>query len=206
MMTTSDLDDAPHLTAKGRRMRAQILETAATLIHRNGVTATTLGDVRQAARVSSSQLYHYFQDKQALVRAVVDHQAEAVVRGQHAWDLGTLDGFRAWRDDLVRDEQARQGRGGCPLGSLGADLAETDPQARQQVARGFDRWADTIHDGLKRMQDDGSLPPETDVAQLALGILAALQGGLLLSQIHRDAVPLQAALDTSLALLESLSA
>jgi AcrR family transcriptional regulator len=55
-------------------------------------------DVRAAADVSSSQLYHYFEDKPALVRAVVDQQADSIVGGQQTFDLSSLDGLRAWRD------------------------------------------------------------------------------------------------------------
>jgi TetR/AcrR family transcriptional repressor of nem operon len=48
------------------------------------------------------------------------------------------------------------------------------------------------------MRDRGELHDETDVDQLAMGILAALQGGLLLTQAKRDAGPLEAALDLAI--------
>ncbi|WP_272952142.1 TetR/AcrR family transcriptional regulator [Mycolicibacterium hodleri] len=46
------------LTPKGQRTRARIVDAAARLIWERGVTATTLDDVKLAAEVSSSQLYH----------------------------------------------------------------------------------------------------------------------------------------------------
>ena len=54
--------------------------------------------MRAAANVSSSQLYHYFDDKPALVRAVIDYQADTIVGGQEHFDLSSLGGFRDWRD------------------------------------------------------------------------------------------------------------
>ena len=41
-------------------------------------------------------MYHYFEDKQALVRAVIDHYTQAVLdtQGTH---LDTVAGLRAWR-------------------------------------------------------------------------------------------------------------
>ena len=69
----------PRLTPKGERTRARIVETAAALIHERGVAATTLEDVKVAAEVSGSQLYHYFPDKNDLVQAVIDYQADAIV-------------------------------------------------------------------------------------------------------------------------------
>src|SRR5690349_2713789 len=67
------------LTAKGARTRARIVEEAAALIHERGVAGTTLEDVKAAAEVSGSQMYHYFPDKDDLVQAVIDYQADAIV-------------------------------------------------------------------------------------------------------------------------------
>ena len=74
----SETSDRPRLTAKGERTRARIVEEAARLIHERGVTGTTLDDVKVAAEVSGSQLYHYFSDKEELVQAVIDYQAETI--------------------------------------------------------------------------------------------------------------------------------
>ena len=62
------------LTRRGRETRERIVAAAAELIFERGVAETTLEDIRAAAGVSGSQVYHYFEDKQALVRAVIDHQ------------------------------------------------------------------------------------------------------------------------------------
>ena len=55
------------------------MAAAAELILKAGVAGTTMEDVRAAAGVSSSQIYHYFADKHALVNAVIDRQADAIV-------------------------------------------------------------------------------------------------------------------------------
>src|SRR5260370_446031 len=87
---TSDARDRPRLTPKGERTRARIVEAAARLIHERGVAGTTLEDVRAAAQVSGSQLYHYFPDKDHLVQAVIDHQGSTIPRNQRQADLGLL--------------------------------------------------------------------------------------------------------------------
>ena len=70
------------LTRRGRETRERIVAAAAELIFERGVAETTLEDIRAAAGVSGSQVYHYFEDKQALVRAVIDHQTDAVLDTQ----------------------------------------------------------------------------------------------------------------------------
>ena len=173
-----------------------------------GVAGTTVEDVRAAARVSSSQVYHYFTDKHALVRAVIEYQTDAIVGGQEPMlaNLDSLQGLRAWRDFLVDHQRKLHCRGGCPIGSLGSELAETDPQARSDVAASFSRWEAGIRNGLRAMHARGELRTDAAPDNLALATLAALQGGLLLTQIQRQTRPLEVALDTMLDHVASLTA
>ena len=203
-MNTTSPSSRP-LTRKGQETRQRIVDAAAVLIFRQGVAHTTIEDVRAAADVSSSQLYHYFEDKTALVRAVVDHQADTMAGGQEMFDFSTLDGLRAWRDFVIAAQREHHCSGGCPIGSLGGQLAETDPDARVHVAEGFKRWEATIQSGLRAMQARGELSPDADPDTLGLALLAALQGGLLLTQVKRDTKPLEAALDAMLELVARLS-
>lgn len=55
-----------------------------------------------------------------------------------------------------------------------------------------------IADGLRRMQDEGSLRPDADPGNLATGLMAALQGGYLLAQTEHDVRPMEVALDMAL--------
>jgi TetR/AcrR family transcriptional repressor of nem operon len=192
------------LTRKGQETRQRIVDAAADLVFEQGVAHTTIEDVRAAADVSSSQLYHYFDDKPALVRAVIEHQADTIVGGQQTFDLSSLDGLRAWRDWVVEHQRELNCRGGCPIGSLGGELAETDPEARAQVSAGFKRWESAIQSGLREMHVRGRLTSDSDPDSLALALLATLQGGLLLTQIERDTKPLEAALDAMIELIARL--
>jgi TetR/AcrR family transcriptional regulator, transcriptional repressor for nem operon len=134
------------------------------------------------------------------VQAVIGHQAAIIAGNQQQADLGTAEGIKAWRDMVIAAARSSGGKGGCPLGSLGGQLAETDPGARALIADGFARWSGAIADGLRAFQAAGRLPAGTSPDDLAVTLLAALQGGLLLAQVQRDTGPLETALDTILAL------
>jgi AcrR family transcriptional regulator len=188
------------LTPKGERTRARIIEEAAGLIHERGVAGTRLEDVRAAAGVSGSQLSHYFADKDELVQAVVDHQADVIVANQRRADLASSEGLRAWRDMVVAEANRTKGRGGCPLGALAGQLSESEPGSRALIAAGFERWSAALGDGLQALRASGDLPVDIDPEDLGVTFLAALQGGLLLAQVERDARPLATAIDTILRL------
>jgi TetR/AcrR family transcriptional regulator, transcriptional repressor for nem operon len=196
----SEVQGRPRLTRKGERTRARIVEAAARLIYERGVAGTTLDDVKAAAEVSGSQMYHYFPDKDQLVQAVITHQADVIAGNQRQADLGRAEGLGAWRDMVIAQARSSEGRGGCPLGSLAGQLAETDPHARTLLASGFGQWQAAISDGLRRLHDAGHLPDGTDPDALAVTLLATLQGGLLLAQVQRDTRPLETAVGTLLEL------
>jgi AcrR family transcriptional regulator len=186
-------------TARGRATRARIVEAAADLMMRQGVAGTSIPEVLCAAGVSASQLYHYFTDKQDLVHAVIEHQSAFALDAQGEFPLDSLDSLRAWRDAVVALQDQRQCQGGCVMGSLVGELSNSDEAARQALAAGYAQWEQRIRDGLSAMRDRGVLRAEADVDRLALILLSALQGGLLLTQVRRDTTALQAALDAAIA-------
>lgn len=195
------------LTRKGAATRGRIVAAAAGLMLERGVAGTSTDDVRAAAGVSTSQIYHYFADKNALVRAVIAHQTQAVLDAQQPLlsNLDSLGALRAWRDLVVGVQRERHCQGGCPIGSLASELAESDEVARGDLVDGFSRWEAPIRAGIHAMRDRGELRRDADPDQLALALLAALQGGLLLTQTRRETAPLEAALDAMLAHIAELT-
>jgi AcrR family transcriptional regulator len=195
---------APPKTARGRATRERIVAAACGLIAERGVAETSLDDVIERAGASKSQLYHYFQDRPALLRAVVDSNGELVLGG-----LPRLDGWKAirsWFDALVELQVERGASRGCPVGSLVGQLAESDEQARLALAAAFDDWERRLREGLRAMQRSGRLEPRADPEKLANVTLAAIQGGLLLTQARRDPGQLANALDAAYAQLRAHAA
>lgn len=195
-------------TARGRATRERIVAAAAQLMHRRGVAGTSLDDVRAATATSKSQLYHYFADKAALVRAVVGYQTARVLAAQEPEidRLDSMPALRAWADRLVELNRRAASTGGCPLGRLASELSDSDPQARAAVAAGFRAWQDRLAAGFAAMRSEGVLPADCDPDAVAVGVLAAVQGGLLLAQAARSAGPLAVALDQAVGGIEALAA
>jgi hypothetical protein len=57
---------------------------------------------------------------------------------------------------------------------------------------------------LRTLHTAGHLPASINPDDLAVTVLAALQGGLLLAQVHRDTRPLETAVDTILWLVRNV--
>lgn len=186
----------PRLTDQGRRTRGRIVEAAAELFFTKGVAGTSVEDVLTAASVSASQVYHYFGDKNGLVRAVIEYRAQSAPDPDAEPDgLDSLDKLDAWCAAAVTAQIAREFVGGCELGSLASELAETGADVRCRLAVAFARWESPLLLGLQAMRRRGELSADADPESLAAALLAALQGGILLAQTRRTSQPLRAALD-----------
>jgi AcrR family transcriptional regulator len=208
-MSSGQADTVPRLTAKGRATRERILATAADLITRYGVTGAGIDDVRAAAGVSGSQMTHYFRDKRHLVKDVIAWQAQSVLARHRAPELGELDTFaalRLWADLHVQRQVELDCRGGCSFGSLAGQLVESDPEARPDLADGFTQLHELVRHGFTLMRDRGDLIPAADPGALAAALLAAMQGGMLLTQTLRDTAPLRASLDAVLTYVGTFAA
>ena len=187
------------LTARGKATRARIVEAATELVRAHGVANTSLDAVLAASDTSKSQLYHYFADKDDLALAVIQRQTECVLatHESHLRKLHSLAGLRRWRDAVVELSRQTDCAGGCPLGSLVSELAES-PRPRELLAESFARWEALLVAGFRAIQARSGTNRDCDLTELATVVLAAVQGGLLLAQTTRSTRALELALDMAI--------
>jgi TetR/AcrR family transcriptional repressor of nem operon len=194
-------------TSRGRSSRERILTQAALLVGEKGVKGTSLDDIRAAAAVSKSQLYHYFANKEDLVLAVIERQTSEVLAAQQPLldHLDTWENLERWCNMEIAFQAARQCNGGCPIGSLASELADQDEAARIALVGGFDQWEHYLVKGFTRMRERGDLRADADPNELAVAVMTSLQGGLLLSQTRKAIQPLQVALHTAFRYVRSFA-
>lgn len=191
-MSHPDVHDEQRLTVKGRATRDRIVQTAAQLIVTEGLSASNMDNVRRAASVSGSQLAHYFADKAALIRAVIRRQIGVVLdfhRQPTLRDLSSFDDFERWIDLNMRYLR-RIGYFGTPTyHALTAQLAKTDDTTREALAAGYRQWIELLEQAIQRMKDDRLLVRDADPRRLALVIVAAHQGGGVLTFTYQQEWP-----------------
>lgn len=199
--------DEAKITERGRLTRQRIIEATGEQILASGIGGTTLDDVRAATLTSKSQLFHYFPGGKAeLVREVAQWEGRQLLEAQEPeiHDLSSWESWERWRAGLV-DYYIGRGRWACPIGSLATQAAMSDPELEGVIAEGMRTWRSALADGIRRMRERGLVDGSADPDRIATVILAAIQGGLLLSQPERSAWPLEAALDSALAPLHGAS-
>lgn len=190
----------PRLTPKGERTRERIVRAATRVIEMRGIAGTTLEDIRIEARVSSSQIYHYFDDRDSLVLAAIDSAERSPMR----LDFTSADSVRAWGDEVVGTLESADQRYACPLldpvGGWGED------SLHNRIESGVHQLHNDIRVGYQTMQLRGHLGAHLDVHRLATTTLSTLLGGMLLSRLGQDPAPFAAAVDAVVDQLRGLPA
>lgn len=200
MVGEGSADPGSRLTARGAATRARIVSAAAELMYVKGVAATTLAEILISSGSSKSQFRQHFIDKDDLARAVIAFRAREILDKQTR-RLEKVDSFRGlqqWREALLQRNVLRRGAWGCELGSLSAELSDTDDDARRALVDAFRDWQQLLAAAFERMRDNGVLAEDIDPDAMATSVMAAVQGGYLLAQLAHDSEPMKLALDMAL--------
>ena len=186
-------------TERGRATRERIVERAAELFAERGIAATSVDEVLEAAGAGKGQFYHYFRGRDELAAAAVGYRCGQVLTGltQALGGVSSLAGLEQSLAGFVSGfEQA--GMPGCPIGALAAEVAGRNEAARLQAAAGFDAWERLLADVLERIRQRGELRADAEPAALATGLLASIDGGMVLSQARKDIASLRIAVEAGL--------
>jgi len=186
-------------TGRGRASRERIVERAAGLFAERGIAGTSVDEVLAAAKAGKGQFYHYFRNRDELAAAAVGYRCAQVVDGltDALGDVSSLAGLeQALAAFIAGFEQ--MGMPGCPIGTLAAEIADRNEDARRQAAAGFEAWEQLLADALERMRQRGELRADTEPVALATGLLASIEGGMALSQARKDIASLRIAVETGL--------
>jgi TetR/AcrR family transcriptional repressor of nem operon len=171
------------------KRRDAILDAAARLMAEQGFTHTSVDDVIKAAGLSGkSHFYHYFRSKEALGFEVLDRQFDrfaerglAILREPM---IEPLDRLSLFIDTLVALQREREARNGSPFGNLAGEMADSHEGFRRRLDIVFEQWAGQLQSLLWELH--AQLRAGVDTARLARFIIAALEGGMLMTRVKRD--------------------
>ena len=174
-----------------RSPRERMVFSAAQLVRIQGVGATGMRDVVAHAEAPRGSLQHYFPGgKDQLIGEAVEwaggFAARRVTRIAERLEDPTPGNLFAAMAGQWRDEFTTAGfDAGCPLVATVADTAATSETLREAVVRAFDGWRRPVAETLERM----GVPPGRGTS-LAVLMLSALEGAIILARAQHDVAPL----------------
>jgi len=172
--------------------RERIISANADLLRRQGYAGTGVKQIVAAAGAPFGSLYHFFPGgKEQLGAETIRWSGEMYGRLLSAVfdaspDLVT--GVRAFFTAAARQLEDTRYADGCPIATVALEISSASEPLRQACAGVFSSWIDA---GTRRLAA-GGLPEET-ARQLAIGLLAALEGAFVLARALRSSEPLKIA-------------
>ena len=171
--------------------RDRLIESARHLFWERGFAGTSMADLLAHADVISGSFDHFFESKEALLRAVLDGYLRAL-------RPVIVDPAFASSDDPVerifailagyRERILQTGcKYGCPLGRLALEIDPENRPAHKLIAENFQGWISAIRECV--LQIKHRLPKTTDPEALSTYVLAVMEGGVMLSRSYGSVDP-----------------
>lgn len=163
-----------------------------------GFDATTLQDLEQGMGISRQSLYNSFGNKQALFELALGHYQREVIEKNLApiaesdQPLEALERYFLQRIDAMFDPVAIKG---CLMTNTITERALFDPAARDITGRSLRYMQDVFGRAISKARDQGMVPAQKEVDQLALMLVNFAQGLFVLSRMTPNRLSLVRLLD-----------
>lgn len=186
-------------TRGGRGARERILRAAVELFPNDGIQATGIAKLADAAHVSTRTLYQHFPSKEALIGEYLERiGADAAFLGEAVLDRRDLSArerlLRLFAEPPTGTTSANVVRG-CPLHNAAVESAGTLPEASAAVERHKQEFIARL---VATAAEAGARQPETLGRQLAV----LFEGGRALATSLNDLRPLEDAGELAITLIQ----
>ncbi len=178
----------PGSTARADAQRDRILCAALKCFIEHGFHAASMANIAEAAQMSAGLMYRYFENKSAIVRAIVERQLQhgrAQIEQLHtSADLAAslLQTYGLW---LARDPSAVN-----PALYLEMSVEATrDPQIAAALQESDERIFEALYTWMARGRDDRGLGLPPEIASPRARLLMQVWNGLAVSAVrhpHED--------------------
>jgi TetR/AcrR family transcriptional repressor of nem operon len=182
--------------------RDQLVEATKELLWEVGYEAMSPRDIQARSAARPGSLYHHFPSKLAIAEAALDEAA--------AEDIASLeDVFSADSPPLETVRRylllAREAFRGCRFGRLAHEASIEHEELRRPVAAYFDAVRYHLARSVTQAQSEGTLRPGLDPENLAVSLIALIQGGYVLARTFQDEALFRQAVEGALALISEVS-
>jgi AcrR family transcriptional regulator len=171
--------------------RDRLINSARFLFWERGFAGTSMSDLLAHAEVNSGSFYHFFESKEALLRAVLEQYKQAlrpqVVDPAFQKSKEPVERIFAilagYRERILQTDCQY----GCPLGRLALEIDPENRPAHRLIAENFEGWIGAVRECLE--EACAELPNGCDLDALATYVLAVMEGGVMLSRSYGAVEP-----------------
>ncbi len=192
------------MQTKGEQTRDRILTETTRLILQKGLGATSVSDVLAASGVKKGSLYFHFASKEEIGLAVLARAKKRFLTFLDASLTGPTPG--AMLDNFFSRAFANHHQagfvGGCIFGNTALEASDSCDSFTAVVDEVFEEWTGRLQQVIEAAQTAGQVRSDLPAQMLACHVVAAVEGGIMLSRLKKDGLPLKNCLESLRALLQ----
>ena len=170
--------------------RDQIIETTCELLELQGYHATGLSQIIKDSGSPKGSLYYYFPGGKEELAVEAIRQAGAIVTQRIHANLATVadpvEAIRTFIRRIAEQVELSGFRKGGPITTIAMETASTNERLREQCYRVYNSWQQEFANKLMQCG-----MAEARALRLAVLMIAALEGGIILCRTSRSRVPLE---------------
>jgi TetR/AcrR family transcriptional repressor of nem operon len=170
--------------------KVKLLEAAQQLMLTKGYPATTLDEICQVAGLTKGSFFHYFENKEDLGKAVLDHFVETmfgiVQQAEFHQKKDPLQRVYGYLDFLTKLSKDPNIPRSCLLGSFAQELSDTHPKIQTQCAKHFNQWTEDFKKDLDQAKAQHAPNAAFDTRSLSEYLITILEGSLILAKAKQE--------------------
>lgn len=189
--------------SKAERTRQFIVETTAGIFNTKGYAGTSLSDLTQATGLTKGSIYGNFENKEEVALAAFDYNYASISN----IILARISKAENYHDKLmvyaqVYDQFTRDTfpKGGCPILNTAVEADDTEGLLKDKAAKAVLKWKKNIQDLIQAGIAAGEFKPDINQPQMALSIIALIEGGIMIAKVTNS----QSSLDKIMQTVELL--
>ncbi len=171
--------------SKGSANRQRIVDAADHLFYSRGYNQTSFSDISDETGIPRGNFYYYFKTKEDILSAVVDARLHDFREMLESCEKASEDAMQRLLAfvKFPLQKQTEVLRYGCPIGSLSSELVkdQNTDVSPQRLTAVFDLLKNWIKQQLQQL---GQVERSDEIA---MDLLAKMQGVIILANVYSDA-------------------
>jgi TetR/AcrR family transcriptional repressor of lmrAB and yxaGH operons len=170
--------------------RDQIIETTCNLLELQGYHATGLNQIIKESRSPKGSLYYHFPGGKEELAVEAVRRVGAIVLERIQQNLAQIEepaeSIRSFIMNIALNVERSGFRAGGPITTIALETASTSDALREECQRIYAAWQAAFAQKLRT----GGIAQER-TADMAVLIIASIEGGVILCRTNRSRVPLE---------------
>lgn len=188
-----------HASSKAERTRQFIIETTAGIFNTKGYAGTSMSDITEATGLTKGSIYGNFENKEEVALAVFDHNYAKISQEI----LTRVSRAKTYHDKLMVYVNVYHSltrgvfpQGGCPVLNTAVEADDTNMALKDKAAKAILKWKRGIMNLIQGGIESCEFKPNVDREQVALSIIALIEGGTMIAKVTDSSSDLDQVLKT----------